>query len=342
MSTDLDDERDDEELDDADAEADQPGEETFWQAHSSRFEMPISFTCSALILSGLFGVFLAFAALANGCTGRLKQDSVPIALSDAGFDDEGLGSEGGGGEINPIAIGFTPPTEKDAQFLPHPDQIPEVQNDINEKLKLEDPNAATPLSMQKATEYSTFDKTARDKLLGLGSQRGTPGGPGSGDDNKGTGPGGSGSSSTRARSMRWVMRFSTRSGKDYLDQLAALKAIVVVPIPPDGKTAYVFRDLINPRPGTYVEEKEWTKLAGQIQFCDYKKTSVTEVSAALNLNFTPTSFWAFFPKDLEGELSRLEVAYGNKQPEQIEETVFEVTVRGGSSSVVVASQKLKR
>lgn len=340
MSTDLDDERDeDEELDEAEGEAEEPGEETFWQAHSSRFEMPISFTSSALIMAGLFALLLGIYFVAN--RGE-KQDSVPIALSDGGFDDEGLGSEGGGGEKDPIAIGFTPPTEKDVQQLPHPDQIPEVQNDINEKLKLEDPNSATPLSMNKATEYSTFDKTARDKLLGLGSQRGTPGGPGSGDDNKGTGPGGTGSSSTRARSMRWVMRFSTRSGKDYLDQLAALKAIVVVPIPPDGKTAYVFRDLINPRPGTYVEEKEWTKLAGQIQFCDYKKTSVTEVSSALNLNFTPTSFWAFFPKDLEGELSRLEVAYGNKQPEQIEETVFEVTVRGGSSSVIVASQKLKR
>ena len=74
----------------------------------------------------------------------------------------------------------------------------------------------------------------------------------------------------------------------------------------------------------------------------YKKGSVTEVSSALNLNFTPASFWAFFPKDLEGELSRLEVAYGNKQPEQIEETVFEVTVRAGTSQVVVASQKLKK
>lgn len=334
MRTDLD---DDELLDDE--EQLEPGEATFWQAHSSRFEMPISFTSSALIMAGLFALLLGIYFVANRGD---KQDGVPIALSDAGFDDEGTGSEGVGGVADPIALGFTPPTEQDVQSLPHPDAIPEIQKDIEDKLRLEDPNSATPLSMQKATAYSTFDKTARDKLLGLGAQRGTPGGPGSGDDNKGAGVGGTGSSSTRARSMRWVMRFSTRSGKDYLDQLASLKAVVVVPIPPDGKTAFVFRDLINPRPGTYVEEKEWTKLAGQIQFCDYKKTSVTEVSAALNLDFVPASFWAFFPKDLEGELSRLEVAYGNKQPEQIEETVFEVTVRGGSSQIVVASQKLKR
>jgi len=338
MSRDLDDEFEDD-LDDTEADDTEPGDATFWQTHSARFEMPISFTTSALIMAGLFALILGiyFAA-----TREEQQGSVPIALTDQGFDDEGAGSEGGGGQPDPIAIGFTPPTEKDTQTLPHPEAIPEIQKDINEKLQIEDPNAFTPLSMNKAAEYSTFDKSVIDKLTGIGSQRGTPGGPGSGDDSKGTGPGGTGASATRARSMRWVMRFSTRSGRDYLDQLAALKAVVVVPIPPDGKTAYVFRDLINPKPGTYVEEKEWTKLAGQIQFCDYKKTSVTEVSSALNLNFTPASFWAFFPKDLEGELSRLEVAYGNKQPEQIEETVFEVTVRGGSSQVVVASQKLKR
>ena len=339
MSTDLDERDDEDELDVAEAERPEPGEETFWQAHSPRFEMPISFTTSALIMAGLFALMLGIYFVAN--SGE-KQDSVPIALSDAGFDDEGAGSEGGGGVPDPIAIGFTPPSEKDVQNLPHPEDIPEVQKDIEDKLKLEDPNSFTPLTTNKAAEYSTFAQAARDKLLGLGSQRGTPGGEGSGDDKKGTGPGGTGASSTRARSMRWVMRFSTRSGRDYLDQLAGLKAVVVIPIPPDGKTAYVFRDLLNPKPGTYVEEKEWTKLAGQIQFCDYKKTSVTEVASALNLNFTPASFWAFFPKDLEGELSRLEVAYGNKQAEQIEETVFEVTVRGGSSQIVVASQKLKR
>lgn len=339
MSTDLD-ERDDELTDDLDgAENSEPGEATFWQAHSARFEMPISYTTSALILVGLFAIFLLFQRLYDD---KPKQDSVPIALSDDGFDDEGQGSEGVGGQENPIAIGFIPPTDKDIKELPHPDSIAEIQKDLNEKLQIEDPNSVVPLSVEKAASFSTFDKSVIDKLAGIGSQRGTPGGAGSGDDKKGTGPGGAGANSTRARSMRWVMRFSTRSGRDYLDQLATLKATVVVPLPPDGKTAYVFRDLINPKPGTPVEEKEWTKLAGQIQFCDYKKGSVTEVSNALNLNFTPASFWAFFPKDLEGELSRLEVAYGNKQPEQIEETVFEVTVRAGTSQVVVASQKLKR
>ncbi len=331
MSTDLDD-------DELDAQP-EPGEETFWQAHSPRFEMPISFTTSAFLLAGMFALMLALFFAAN--IGP-KQDSVPIMLSDNGDDDSGDGSQGVGGEPDPIAIGFTPPSAQDVQALPHPDEIPEIQKDIDSKLKIEDPDSAIPLSSEKPAEYSTFDKAIRDKLLGVGSQKGTPGGPGKGDGVDGTGVGGKGASSTRARSMRWVMRFSTRSGRDYLDQLAALKAVVVVPIPPDGKTAYVFRDLINPRPGTYVEEKEWTKLAGQIQFCDYKKTSVTEVSSALNLNFTPASFWAFFPKDLEGELSRLEVAYANKQPEQIEETVFEVTVRGGDSRIVVASQRQKR
>lgn len=317
----------------------EPGEETFWHKHSARFEMPISYTTSAFILVGLFALFLLLNKL---ITDGPKSDPVPIALSDAGFDDAGDGSEGIGGQADPIAIGFTPPSEQDVKNLPHPDAIPEIQKELEDKLRIEDPNSPIAISNEKAASFSTFDKSIIDKLAGIGAQRGTPGGAGSGDDKQGTGPGGAGASSTRARSMRWVMRFSTRSGRDYLDQLASLKAVVVVPIPPDGKTAYVFRDLINPRPGTFVEEKEWTKLAGQIQFCDYKKSSVTEVASALNLNFTPASFWAFFPRDLEGELSRLEVAYQNKQPEQIEETAFEVSVRAGQSSVIVASQKLKR
>jgi hypothetical protein len=334
MSTDLDDEH----LDELDEGQPEPGEETFWQAHSPRFEMPISFTTSAFILAGMFALMLALFFAAN--IGP-KQDGVPIVLSD-GEDESGDGMQGGGGENNPIAIGFTPPTEQDAQNLPHPDAIPEIRQDIQDALRIEDPNSVIPLPSEKVLPYASFDKAIRDKMLGIGTQKGTPGGPGKGDDGPGPGPGGKGASSTRARSMRWIMRFSTRSGRDYLDQLATLKAVVVVPLPPDGKQAYVFRDLINPKPGTYIEEKEILKLSGQIQFCDYKKSSVTEVSSALNLNFTPTCFMAFFPRDLEGELARLEVAYGNKQPEQIEETVFEVTVRGGESRIVVASQKLKR
>ncbi len=338
MSTDLD-QRDHDELDVAVADQTEPGEDTFWQLHSARFEMPISYVSSALIMAGILALILAVAYISNS---GVKQDPVPIALADGGTDDTGEGSEGLGGEENPITLGASAPTPDDIKALPHPDAIPDIQKDLEERLKIEDPDSVVPLTTEKAAAYSTFDKSARDKLLNLGSKRGTPGGDGSGTDQKGSGVGGKGAESTRQRSMRWTMTFITSSGRDYLNQLATLKAVIVVPIPPDGKTAYVFRDLINPKPGNFVEEKEWMKLAGQIQFCDFRKQSVTEVSGALNMNFTPASFFAFFPRDMEAELARLEVAYGNKQAEQIEETKFEVTVRGGVSKIVVISQKLKQ
>ena len=339
MSTDLDEHDDDDELDVAVAEQTEPGENTFWQVHSPRFEMPISYVSSALIMAGILALILAISYLSN--TG-VKQDPVPIALADDGADDSGEGSEGLGGAENPITLGASDPTPEDVKALPHPDLIPDILKDLEQKIRTEDPDAVIPLTIDKAAAYSTFDKAARDKLLNLGQKSGTPGGDGSGTDNKGSGVGGKGAESTRQRSMRWTMQFVTSSGRDYLNQLATLKAVIVVPIPPDGKTAYVFKDLINPKPGNFVEEKEWMKLAGQIQFCDFRKQSVTEVSAALNMTFTPASFFAFFPRDLEAELARLEVAYGNKQAEQIEETKFEVTVRGGVSQIVVRSQKLKR
>ncbi len=337
MSTDLD--QHDDELDVAVADQTEPGEDTFWQLHSPRFEMPISYVSSALIMAGILALILAISYLSN--TGP-KQDPVPIALANDGTDDSGEGSEGLGGQENPITLGASAPTPEDFESLPHPELIPEIKKELEERLKIDDPDSVVPLTTEKVAPYTTFDKKVRDTLLNPGSKRGTPGGDGSGTDNKGSGVGGKGADSTRQRSMRWTMQFVTSSGRDYLNQLATLKAVIVVPIPPDGKTAYVFKDLINPKPGNFVEEKEWMKLAGQIQFCDFRKQSVTEVSAALNMNFTPASFFAFFPRDLEAELSRLEVAYGNKQADQIEETKFEVTVRGGVSKIVVVSQKLKR
>jgi hypothetical protein len=54
------------------------------------------------------------------------------------------------------------------------------------------------------------------------------------------------------------------------------------------------------------------------------------------------SFWAFFPRGLEDELSRKELAYRNRRSEDIEETIFSVLIRGGSYEVVVVAQTPKR
>ena len=66
------------------------------------------------------------------------------------------------------------------------------------------------------------------------------------------------------------------------------------------------------------------------------------VAGAVGLDFTPRTFWAFFPKSLEDELARKETGYRNKRADDIEETIFRVTVRGGRFELVVDEQKMKR
>lgn len=321
----------------------EPSEATFWQRYNAHLEFPTSLLFGIFSLSVIFGfiVLVLVAAMAGG----KDKKSVPIRLVEAGFDDEGAGSAGSGGVTDPINLAKTEaaPQQKDFEQLPLPNELPQVREDIQKKIQIEDPSATLPLSDEKAASYGALDQALRDKMLGIGQKRGAGGGAGSGDSGQaGTGPGGTGASSTRARALRWILRFSTRNGRDYIDQLQALGAVVMVPLPPDNKQMYIFRDLANPKPGTIATDAEILSLSQQIQFCDFKRDSVVAVSDALHLNFTPSQFWAFFPKGLEDELARLEVAYKNKRPEDVEETIFVVTVRNGKYQLVVADQKMKR
>jgi len=83
-------------------------------------------------------------------------------------------------------------------------------------------------------------------------------------------------------------------------------------------------------------------LAGKIRFSDARHNAVQGVAGAVGLDFTPRTFWAFFPKELEDKLARLETGYRNKRSDDIEETIFRVTMRGGSYDVIVDEQRMKR
>ncbi len=314
----------------------QPADDTFWKDYNSSYEFPTSIISSvlthALIVLAL--VLIVFAAM-----GGRNSDAVPIRLVEGGWDDTGEGSAGSGGENDPLAKGESAPTPKDFATLPN--NLPEVQQDVKKQILDIDPSAVGSIPDEKAAAYAALDKALRDKLLG--ERRGSGPGAGSGNTGQtGTGPGGVGADSTRARSLRWILRFRTRDGRDYLDQLKALGATVMVPVPPENKQMYLFRDLTNPKPGTIATDADIAVLARQIQFSDFRRESVEGIGRALNLNYTPSVFWAFFPTDLEQQLSRLEVAYRNRRPEDIEETIFMVTVRNGEPALVVVEQRAKR
>jgi hypothetical protein len=143
--------------------------------------------------------------------------------------------------------------------------------------------------------------------------------------------------------MRWVMKFSVRDGKDYVGQLGLMKATLLVPIPPGNKQMMIFEDLRNPQPGRIASDSDIDRLSRQMRFSDVSDDAVKEVAKALGItSFTPQAFFAFFPKDLEEDLAKKERDFRRKRTEDIEETKFQVTVRGNTFDVKVVDQKLKR
>jgi hypothetical protein len=120
-------------------------------------------------------------------------------------------------------------------------------------------------------------------------------------------------------------------------------AELLIPVPPDDKKYILIADLSNPTQKV-ATEADMRRLAGKIQFADSRRDQVKDVAAALNIpgNPPPKVFWAFFPKSLEEELARKETGYRNRRAEDIEETIFRVTVRGGVFELIVDDQKVKK
>ena len=271
------------------------------------------------------------------------KSSVPISLVDmGGFDDEGDGSSGSGGEINPLAVGTAVPTPEDYAALPLNATLPQIKHDFQKRIALEDPLgqvSAVRREGGRARPAQRGDPRQAARLSPGQWRRGRQRRhrPGRGRPRRLR------SDETRARGLRWVIRFRTTSGQDYLEQLRSLGAIVVVPTPPDFKTRmYIFRDLNNPTPGVVIQPADWDELSDQIRFCDLKETSGRQISTVLNLPYTAPYFWAFFPKGLEDELARKETAYQNRRAEDIEETVFQAVQRGGQFELDIVRQTVKR
>lgn len=318
-----------------------PDEKTFWQTYSPQYEFPISIVGAIFLLTFLFAMTAVIPYLFVTFHRIPDRTPVPMVGIQGGVEDGDEGGSGGGGVPEPEPIAQTAPSEQDFAALPDRESIPEVQKEIQKRIAIDDPNGAVTVSPEKAAGLATLEKSLRDKLAGIGGKKGTPGGPTAGPGT-GTGAAGNGANGTRARSLRWVLRFRTADGRDYLNQLSAVGATILVPLPPENKKAYIFRDLNYPKPGELVSEEEWNKLEEQIRFCDFKRDSVSGMASALKLDFTPHSFWAFFPKHFEDELSLKETAYSGRKAEDIEETIFEVVIRGGRSVISVASQRPKR
>jgi hypothetical protein len=315
-----------------------PPEEDFDEKYNKRLEFPISIV-AAILLHVMMGAFLVFVLLGLLGSGEDK-GGVPVKLVALdGLDDSGEGSAGSGGVEDPFIKADGDP-DKAFDSLVDPSKLPDVKEKMQETIKYLDPTGNLKVSDANAAAYSSLNETVRKQLMGQRQGSGKEAGSGF-DGSKGKGPGGTGSDSTLGRNMRWVLRFKVDSGRDYLEQLKALNAEILVPHPDSDKCILIesLDNLSNQRPST---EDDMRRLANKVKFSDGRREACKMIAKTLGLNFTPQSFWAFFPKKIEEELARKETGYRNKRAEDIEETVFSVRVRGGEAEFIVEEQKMKR
>jgi hypothetical protein len=320
--------------------AEQLPDEEFWEKFNRRLEFPLA-TVGAILVHVFVGAGIVFGIF--GLMNGEDRSNPPLQLVNVGgMDDFGEGSQGSGGNPDPDLIKDVDAIKAAQATLPTPQALAEAKENI-QKIVLDDPTGRMPVSAANAAAYSQLDEAIRKKLLqGVGSRKGDGPGGGSGfDGTQGNGPGGTGADSTRARGLRWVLRFRIADGNDYVAQLKAMGAEVFVPLTTDNKTCMIVTDLSNPNP-RIASEQDLNRLAGKIQFSDNRPKLVREVLNVLKVDAPAKAFWAFFPKDVEDKLARAEVSYRNRQPDRIEETIFRVTVRGGSYEMVVEDQTAKK
>lgn len=310
-----------------------PPDESFWRKHNGNLEMPTSLLLSLLILSGAFATF---AFLMLYAIGRAPEKPAPtISLVDGGGSGNGgLGSKDAG-ESGSGLVKTDPTTPRDAIAPPEPaaTALPEVTSAPDPSPTVD---VGRPTRTAAESTYGELANQVTQKMtagqLGKGNSRGQSG------EGPGGGPLGTGADLTKQRSLRWVMKFDTFGGRDYLDQLHALGAVILVPVPGSPEQFYLFRDLKNPRPGTKATDAEMLAYESQVTFSDAALDTLAKLAPALNLNFTPTVFHAVFPKGVEIDLAEKERAYRGLRPDQIGTTQFRVVQSGGAYRMQVVAQ----
>jgi hypothetical protein len=271
-----------------------PPEEEFWDRYNRRLEFPLAAVAAVLfhvvVLVGLVYGLLALMAGDDSPGPKLELAAV------GGLDDAGEGSAGSGGKEDPDVIKDVSPERTAKDLLPTPQALADAKENVK-KIVLDDPSGNIPISSANAAAYSQLDESLRKKLLGVGSNKGAGPGAGRGDDGSaGTGPGGGGADSTRARGLRWVLRFKVANGRDYLDQLRAMGAEILVPIPPGEKDCLLFPDLNNTGTKRMATDNDFKRLGSKIKFGDTRRDAVAQVAGGARAGCHPEDVLGVLPE----------------------------------------------
>lgn len=322
-----------------------PPEEAFWVRYSPHHEFSLSSLGSLILHLLSLGLIVVLAILA-----------ARLSLGDKPPETGGLEIVEGGGGGNPLGVGdgsgkgviprgqdvvetvkpnethvTTPPavTPKDIVVRDTPPTPVEVKpNEDTDRL------INTDALVGQLEEMKARTKGLREQLEGRiagqgkgGTGRGGGKGEGVGTgEGAGVGPGTGRMNQRQKRQLRWIMMFNTYSGGDYANQLAGLGAILGVQ-QTDG--SFMLYENLKQRP----VQGAIRDLAGldRIYWIDDKPESVQSLTRALGMVPIPTAVIAFFPKELEEKLARLETDFfkrrnpGAGSPEDsIKETFFQV------------------
>jgi hypothetical protein len=315
-----------------DLEPDGVIEQPFYERYNSRLEMPIAFSVAVLMPVALVFFMVLATYLALG------RDKTPVAIMHLdGDDDAGLGSPGSGGVAEPLALGAAP-AATDLDRLPKLADISQVKDEMRSDIRV-DANAEPDISDTTAAALGTLHEELRQKIAGQKRGSGKPGT--GGDEGRGTGVGGTGVDSTRARALRWIIKFDTRTGRDYVDQIAGLGGVIFHQMPGDNRRVMIYRNLKQSYTGRVATDADLTEISDWLQFEDIRQTSIEAISEALNIGSPPPVIFVKFPKELEVKLDKLERQFQNRDPKDIKETVYKVVRRGGEYDLFVVNQILR-
>lgn len=311
-----------------------PPEEQFWDRYSPHHEFPLSSVGSVALHIGALVLFVLALWLLSRMT---ISDKTPVPMRTVTLTDgdgpEGRGSGGGTDRKENI----DPVRQNNPRDVPKVN-LEQVAPEVKKYLpKSHDQNGPRPEDLPNLNKYAGLDPDLQRRLMeGASGKKGT----GPGDGSGGPGPDGAGggnkgdASSSANRGIRWELNFKTASGDDYLAQLRAMKATLLIPQPSDFKEYKAYRL----GEGSIQGEDYDAKLPG-LHFIDDDGGSASRLVRAMGLSFSPPRFLAFFPKDIEEELARKEREFRGRKESEIFLTSFRILMRDGRPSITVIGQE---